>query len=589
MAIRRMNIFLNVKSEQFQSAMRSARGSILAFQATVQTARRATLGLFTGLTGLGAGGILATFGLMVRRSSAFADSLLETAQAIGISTRALAGLQLRAEQTGISVGELHRAITIMQRTAASDVGKDFFKDRFTRLPGLSAADIVGDKPDVALSKIADALQKIGNASERTRAAMDVFGRGGANMLRLLQDGSKGLSDAIKRSGELGIGIDEREALRLGMISDLLVELKSAFLGLSNVLTMELAPAVIAGLEGITRWLEGGGKAFEGFASRVGGSLALIAEKSQSVGDTLSGWFDGAFFAGMYALNRLKLGAASALSVFEPENKAMAKGFGSRTFAEQKIDFKSYADSYYNAMKRAFSGGSANKRDAASVVTDWFGSVFGGMESRTNELRKKFMRNQEAAAEADPWRKMIEDGMKRAEKYRKERKKIFDSLQSDVGEFGLSKADVAIKRMRDNFASTFELKQARGLTRIVTGLEDFTSIASEGRNAINELRSDFVGLQGLFQSGAISAEVYSSAISKLMDEAKRLRVESVSSPFSIGFREINDPLEQRNAGGILYGQQSGQRQLIELEQQQNKTLTSILDEMRNVNLAVSGRN
>lgn len=133
--------------------------------------------------------------------SAFDDM----AQRTGISVEALSALSHAAQMSDTSMESLQSALVKMTKFiegAASGSGE---ASKALQQLGLSASALKGLSPERQFETLADALNAIPDPGQRAVAAMEVFGKGAADIRILLNEGSEGIrafTDEARQTGKV---------------------------------------------------------------------------------------------------------------------------------------------------------------------------------------------------------------------------------------------------------------------------------------------------------------------------------------------------------------------------------------------------
>ncbi len=174
---------------QFEQAQRQTE----AFQRQVTNTFRA---IGTGLGAIGIGiGVTALMGQMQKLVDEF-GRLKDAADQLGMNTTAFQILRDAAGETGVGVEAFTTAMGRLQRAAAEAAdGTKEAVEAFNRL-GVRVRDTNGQVRPTAdlLLEVADAIARIENPARQTQAAIDIFGRSGAQLLPFLKQGSDGLRE-----------------------------------------------------------------------------------------------------------------------------------------------------------------------------------------------------------------------------------------------------------------------------------------------------------------------------------------------------------------------------------------------------------
>jgi len=145
--------------------------------------------------------LLASFGVSLSVGSviAFGKAILEDADVLtkmsdrtGIGTEALQRLRAIAEPSGNTIEELAASVNKFQNRLVE--GTPDVVNAMTRI-GVSITDIKAQAPDEQFLTIARAIKEIQDPAERTRIAMELFGRSGAEILPSLIADVDGLKNS----------------------------------------------------------------------------------------------------------------------------------------------------------------------------------------------------------------------------------------------------------------------------------------------------------------------------------------------------------------------------------------------------------
>jgi hypothetical protein len=232
-----------------------------------------------GLGGIGSiGGTIALF----QRQAEAIDDLAKQAQKLGATTEGLVALQHGADLSGASFETLTSSIAKMQNNLSdfARTGKGAAADALKELQ-IDAKTLIGMKSDVAFAEIAEGISQVGNAADKTRLAMDIFGRSGNDLMVVLNEGKRGLAGFRSEADKLGLTFSAEQAKKIEAYNDALTRLKATVTGGIRQQAME---AITAGSEvfeggaiiqadtgrGVTgqvlgEWLSMFGPSFAGFA------------------------------------------------------------------------------------------------------------------------------------------------------------------------------------------------------------------------------------------------------------------------------------------------------------------------------------
>ena len=151
--------------------------------------------------------ITAPFVLAAKIFENSGSELVRLAGQTGSLVESLSALGYAAGQVGVDLESMAHSVGHMQRNCQRHPESA----AALALLHLRAADLVNLAPDEQLSKIAAAISAIGNPALKTAAAMAVFGRSGAELLPLLNQGRAGISAFVKQASALGLIMSTEDA------------------------------------------------------------------------------------------------------------------------------------------------------------------------------------------------------------------------------------------------------------------------------------------------------------------------------------------------------------------------------------------
>jgi TP901 family phage tail tape measure protein len=242
------------------------------------------------------------------------DAMAKASDRTGIAVETLSELTFAAEMSGANLQSFENGIRRMQRTVveAAD-GTQTAVDALAML-GLRAEELQGMSPDRMFKLLAERLSQVADPTHKAAIAMEIFGRGGAELLPLMKDGVRGIEALQDQARELGLTLSTeaaRDAERFGDTLDVLWKVikRAAF-----AVGAALAPTLTRVAETITRvvvqvvqWIDrnrglivsvtklalagvatgmalvGIGYAIQGLAAAFGGVAAVITGAGAAIG------------------------------------------------------------------------------------------------------------------------------------------------------------------------------------------------------------------------------------------------------------------------------------------------------------------
>lgn len=249
------------------SGERIIRASASRMSSAAKTASRALSAIGTAAAA-GAVGL----SIMVRRTSENIDATAKFADVIGLTTEQLTGYQLASKITGATLGQLNTGLTRLQKNIAdAEAGLATAVREFDRL-GIAVEDLRGLSTDEQIKLIADRFKQLPTTIDRSSVALNLFGRSGIQLGKLLNEGSEGINRFQREADELGLAFNRIDAAKVEEANDSLTRAKAISDGFSQSLTIELAPVI----KSITDTFIEAGKEAGGFGNLARDGIDKVA-------------------------------------------------------------------------------------------------------------------------------------------------------------------------------------------------------------------------------------------------------------------------------------------------------------------------
>ncbi|WP_454288896.1 hypothetical protein [Rhizobium arsenicireducens] len=236
---------LNTNDAKFNSSVdkaeRKAQRLGLSFDMTAAKALKMGKNL-----ALAAGAATAAVGALVKVAIDQADTMSKAAQRSGVTTEALSRLAWAGELSDVALesltGSMYRLANGM---AAAASGKD--KDLAAIFSGLGIAitDTEGRlrSADLVMLDLAQVFASLENGADKTALAVKLFGRSGAELIPLLNNGKQGLADVAAEADRLGITISTDMGRSAEAFNDNLTRVQAAMRGIVVKIAKEALPAL----------------------------------------------------------------------------------------------------------------------------------------------------------------------------------------------------------------------------------------------------------------------------------------------------------------------------------------------------------
>lgn len=247
---------------------------------------------------------------IVRMSSAAADTvdnMSKFAQRIGVSYGVMSGFAYAADLAGVSteslVGAMTKANILFEKASA---GSTTAQAAFAGI-GLSMEQLASMNADQRFYAIAEAISQLPTASQQAAAAVAIFGKAGASLLPLFQQGAGGIREAVAEAERLGLVLTTAQGRNVEAMNDSWTKVRRSIDGIIQQVVANLSPAIEAlntmwtdfvqqtGGQNIGEYIADAlfraGEYFAGVADYFYANLRSIWEYAQSVAGSWFAAFD----------------------------------------------------------------------------------------------------------------------------------------------------------------------------------------------------------------------------------------------------------------------------------------------------------
>ena len=160
-----------------------------------------------GLTAAVSGGMIA----LVKNVANVGDNARKTAQAIGLTTESFQELEYVSKLGGVRQQEMVTALRQLANSANdASLGMETYKRSYDTL-GISVKDSFGKlkNTDVLIMEISDRFSQMEDGAKKTALANDLFGRSGARLIPMLNEGAGAIGKLRQEARKHGIITDEQ--------------------------------------------------------------------------------------------------------------------------------------------------------------------------------------------------------------------------------------------------------------------------------------------------------------------------------------------------------------------------------------------
>jgi len=183
--------------------------------------------------------------VMIKRSIDAIDVLQKTARSVGWATQNFQALQYQADLAGVSGEQLNKSLQTMTKNVGDAAAGFGVAKTVMEAVGLDAEKLAAMRPEEAYLNIADAISKMGSQFDKMSAARAIFGRQGALMIAMLDEGKKGFTDMREELAKFGVTIDDAMGRKVEDAKDAFTRLSWVWKGFFQTLTVEVAPLLTA--------------------------------------------------------------------------------------------------------------------------------------------------------------------------------------------------------------------------------------------------------------------------------------------------------------------------------------------------------
>jgi lambda family phage tail tape measure protein len=241
-----------------ENNIRRFQNSLQGLEGRIKNTSMAADLLVTGIKGLAAAAV--TGGVLALAKSAIdlADDMRDLSQRTGVSIQTLGQFKVAAELSGSSIEGVAKGLNFLNKNmvAAATGGKDAAA-AFQTI-GVSTKDAQGNlrTADQVFLDVADRFATLRDGPEKAAIAMRIFGKAGADLIPILNLGSKEIQrfglNITQDFADKADAFNDQLGLAGAQVTNLSIQIGSALLPVINGLLAGLSGAVTQ----IGKWIEG---------------------------------------------------------------------------------------------------------------------------------------------------------------------------------------------------------------------------------------------------------------------------------------------------------------------------------------------
>lgn len=185
----------------------------------------------------------------LRRAAAdaieYGDEINKASIKTGIAVEDFSELAYAAKQSDIEIAGLSTGLKKMQVSLSEAGSGSKAANETLAALGLTIGQIRDLAPDKQFELLADRIAGLQDPADRTRAAVELFGKAGADLLPLFEQGAAGIRAAREEAQRMGATLTGEQAAALAEADDAIKRMGQSWDGLARTLTAEVAPGLTA--------------------------------------------------------------------------------------------------------------------------------------------------------------------------------------------------------------------------------------------------------------------------------------------------------------------------------------------------------
>lgn len=261
----RLVVKLTAQTAEYEKKLDSANRKLSRFEKDTRGSLAKINGAFSKFgTALGAigvgfsvGAIVTGLGSAAAKAIEYGDSIAKASAKTGVGAQAFSELAFAAKQNDIEFSALETAFKKLQVSISqAGSGSKAAQASFNAL-GIEFNSLRELRPEQQFELIAEQISRLQDPADRTRAAVELFGRAGADLLPLFEQGAEGVRKVREEAQRLGASLTEDQVQRLADADDAIKRLAGSWDALAVTLTANVAPAFATVLDAITNTLAEG--------------------------------------------------------------------------------------------------------------------------------------------------------------------------------------------------------------------------------------------------------------------------------------------------------------------------------------------
>ena len=504
-----------------------------------------TAGQLGTLIGVGVAAATTALSVMVKQTIDSIDAMRDLAQQAGLTVSELSALTYAADLSGVSQEQLGAGLIKLAR-AMSDTaqGVGTASKAFDAL-GISVQNTDGSLKSntEVLSEVAAKFATYRDGAEKTALAVQIFGRSGAELIPLLNEGAEGISEMTAEAEELGLVLSQETANAADEFNDNLTRLDAVKKGLVRRITAELLPSLV----NLSERLLGGAKS----ADRLD-KVARVAATGVKLLTTA-----GIIVAGVFKTLGEAIGGVAA-AVVQLVSGNFRGAF--ETVKNYQMDVVANIAGTIQSVKAVWDDTASDIADDAPETSGKIAAPVVQAEEKVKKAGKKIV------DEAERIYKRIEEAIA--------------AIGHEINKFGMSEEQSALYDLRVQGADPDQLQRAERLLQIRKEQRD----QERGQSVLDDLNLEIEALgksnewlakrEALLRAGTTAETEMGQAILKTVDDLYR---QGEAIDFQIGIMDTFR-MEASNAlADVVTGTKSLKDGFLDMMDAINKRIVQMIAE------------
>ena len=189
-------------------------------------------------------GAASGFTSFVAGAASAVASVDDLAKRTGVSAQTLQAYQFAAEQSGVGIETFGKSIQrLLINLGEAQTGNVSAVKSFAAL-GISVQELIGLTPEQTFERVAAAIGQLPTPAQQAAAAVGLFGKSGAELVPVFQEGAGFLAEMRAEAERLGVVLNRDQVRGLATLDDTIAKVAASFKGLQARVVAELAPSLI---------------------------------------------------------------------------------------------------------------------------------------------------------------------------------------------------------------------------------------------------------------------------------------------------------------------------------------------------------